>query len=128
MARRFNRRTTQLHEVSYPGLPTRNLHIIIDNYERARSGDKSMQAFFVRQYRSQIGTPVDNFIDWNRLSFKPIGRAIGPTPEVKKPNSSTLVAKPEIHGCTCERDCAGCDQGYHRSCRYGCKYGQPLSR
>ena len=130
VVRRFNKRTTQLHDVKYPGLPTRTLHIIVDNLELARKGDEGMQAFFIRQYKSQVGVGTEVYLEWDKLSLVPVGIPVPPTPEIKKPNGSSTpgASRPrrEIYGCTCERDdtCASCDQGWHQSCRYGCKYGQ----
>ncbi len=130
MPRRFNKSTTQQHDVKYPGYPTATLHIIIKNYELARQGDAGMQAFLIRQYKAVVKIDPSVFLDWNMLSLKPVGRPVGPTPHIKKPNSrlpgGAPVPKPETYGCTCPKDCAACGQGWCNSCRYGCKYGQVI--
>ncbi|HWT40756.1 MAG TPA: hypothetical protein VN081_05855 [Dongiaceae bacterium] len=129
MPRRFNKRTTQLHDVKYPGFPTRTLHIIIDNYELAQKGDEGMQAFFIRQYKAMAKISGDIHLEWDKLQFKAIGIPVGPTPEVKKPNTrlpgGAPVPKPATYGCTCEAPaCGSCDQDRHQDCRYGCQFGQ----
>jgi hypothetical protein len=129
MARRFNKSATQLHDVKYPGFSTRTLHIIIDNYQKACRGDKGMQAFFIRQYKSQAGVPAGQYLEWDKLSFKAVGIVVPPTPEIKKPNTrkpgGAPIPEPEKYGCTCEApSCGPCDQNRCHNCRHGCKRGQ----
>ena len=133
MARRFNKRETQLHDVSYPGYPKRTLHIIIDNYQRARQGDQKMQRFLVRQYMAQAGVPEGVYLEWGKLSLRPVGTVQPPTPEVKKPNANVRrggqAAGWASYGCTCDGpSCGPCDISRHQNCRYGCRYGQPVRR
>lgn len=106
-------------EVSYPGGETVTLHIIKDNYIEACNGATNMQASIARQYAA-IAKPGPGWRwSWAWFSFTPVGPVVPPTPGVKKPTK-----RPETYGCTCERDCASCEQGWHKSCSYGCKHGQ----
>ena len=121
MARRTNNRTTQRHQVTYPGYETVTLHIIIDNLDAAERGEENYQSSIAWQYFKVLGYKNPPSWEWSRFSFTPSGQVEPPTAGTMKP-----AKQAETYGCTCERDCAGCDQGWHNTCRYGCKNGQPV--
>lgn len=104
--------------VNYPGYATCTLNIITENLDKARRGDVQMQASIAWQFFKALGFDRPNNWEWSRFDFTATGIP-GRPPHHSKP-------KVEIFGCTCERDCASCDQGWHKSCRYGCQFGQVI--
>lgn len=112
--------------VTYPGYSTRTLNLIMDNLRRAHNGEGNHQAAIAWQYFKALGLSRPPSWNWDAFYFRPLaGRGRSPRQAAK---SATPRAKPETYGCTCERDpeCASCDQGWHGSCRWNCKYGRPV--
>ena len=107
-------------EVAYPGYDTCTLNIITDNLYRAKCGNVQMQASIAWQFFKALGFERPRNWDWSRFKFTATGEPGRP------PRHSKKQPVVETYGCTCERDCAGCDLGWHNTCRYGCKNGQPI--
>ena len=108
-------------EVTYPGYEARTLNIIIENLRKAKSGNVQMQASIAIQFFKTHNLDHVPGWDWKHFRFSH-------TSEAGRPPKRSKSAKVETYGCTCERDCAACDQGWHKNCRYGCMHGQPVTR
>lgn len=104
--------------VTYPGYETRTLNIITDNLHSAQCGNEKMQASIAWQYFKVLGYDSPPSWSWRRFGFTLTGEAGQPPRHAK--------SQVETHGCTCERDCASCDQGWHRSCTNYCQFGQKV--
>ena len=113
MAAQLRERVT----VTYPGYETCTLNIITDNLHSAQMGNVQMQASMAWQFFKALGYDSPPRWDWDKFGFTLTG-------EIGNPPRRAKDAEVERYGCTCVRDCAACDQGWHQSCRYYCQFGQ----
>lgn len=105
--------------VAYPGYETCTLNIITENLHSAQIGNESMQRSMAWQFFKALGYDRPPRWDWEKFDFTLTG-------EAGRPPKHSKDAEVELQGCTCVRDCAACDQGWHQSCRYYCQFGQPV--
>ncbi len=105
--------------VTYPGYETCTLNIITKNLHSAQLGNESMQRSMAWQFFKALGYDRPPRWDWDKFDFTLTG-------EAGRPPKHSKDAEVELQGCTCVRDCAACDQGWHQSCRYYCQFGQPV--
>ena len=62
-----------LCEVTYPGFPTQELHIIIDNLEAAQLGANNMQLSIAYQYFKKLGRKCPPMTwRWSRMEINEI--------------------------------------------------------
>jgi hypothetical protein len=107
------------YRVTYPGYEPRTLNIITENLHAAESGNVRMQASFAWQFFKALGFNQPRNWDWRQFIFTATG-------EAGRPPRHARDAHVERYGCTCERDCASCDQGWHQNCSYDCWFGQEI--
>lgn len=118
-------RPSKYYLVSYPDPAARTLRMKIRNdvMTAAEAGNTTEQGKICARYKHRLGLRI--YIGWTRLHAN-----MRIDPNQSPPPKKAASTKPEHYGCTCERDpeCASCDQGWHKSCHYGCKYGRVVPR
>ena len=106
-------------KVAYPGYDISTLNVIIANLHSAQCGNVNMQRYIAWQFFKAHGFNEPPHWDWGHFGFTLTGEAGRPPRHAKN-------AQVETYGCTCVRDCASCDQGWHNSCTAYCQFGQSI--
>lgn len=114
------------YQVFYTGNKPTILHIIPEKLAEANRGNVQSQKYLIYQYAKANKRTRLGYIEWHKLKFVPLDEP-GRPPRHNR-DADDQPATPQLkQGCTCEIECGACNQGWHRSCKYGCQFGEPLN-
>ncbi|MDN5835356.1 MAG: hypothetical protein L0H36_01845 [bacterium] len=112
------------YEVSYRNMTVKSMNVIPKKLVEARRGNVQSQKYLIRQFVKAYGlSTAGMWIEWHDMKFIELNIPGRPPKQAAKPGNQPQLKQ----GCTCERDCGACNQGWHSSCRYNCQYGEPLA-
>jgi hypothetical protein len=109
--------------VNYPGQEGVIMEFFSQTIKQAKAGNAGRRRQIIFAYREKVKAKI--YVEWNGLEITTSSKSSGAKPQQTVKSSQKVDNKPlvrEKYGCNC--DCPACDQGHHKSCKYGCKCGQ----